>query len=159
MVMNWQSVFSRVKAALRRRGRSDQDADDLVQEAWVRLACYSREQHVAQPEAFLMRAALNLSIDVHRARATRGEEVLLEDVVLIDTSPSAEEVLLARERFDRLGVCLGRLNERTRVIFLAHRIDGMSYQQVARAHGLSVSSVEKHIAKATLQLTAWMEGW
>ena len=159
MVMNWQSVFSRVKAALRRRGRSDQDADDLVQEAWVRLACYSREQHVAQPEAFLMRAALNLSIDVHRARATRGEEVLLEDVVLIDTSPSAEEVLLARERFDRLGVCLGRLNELTRVIFLAHRIDGMSYQQVARAHGLSVSSVEKHIAKATLQLTAWMEGW
>ena len=159
MVMNWQSVFSRVKAVLRRRGRSDQDADDLVQEAWVRLACYSREQHVAQPEAFLMRAALNLSIDVHRARATRGEEVLLEDVVLIDTSPSAEEVLLARERFDRLGVCLGRLNERTRVIFLAHRIDGMSYQQVARAHGLSVSSVEKHIAKAMLLLTTWMEGW
>ena len=159
MVKNWQSVFSRVKAALMRRGRSEQDADDLVQEAWVRLACYSREQHVVQPEAFLMRAALNLSIDAHRARASRGEEVLLEDVVLVDASPSVEAVLLARERIARLGVCLGRLNGRTRAIFLAHRIDGMSYQQIAGAHGLSVSSVEKHIAKAMLQLTTWMEGW
>lgn len=159
MVKNWQSVFSRVKGALMRRGRSEQDADDLVQEAWVRLACYAREQPVEKPEAFLMRAALNLSIDAHRTRVSHGEEVLLEDVVLVDASPSAEAVLLARERIARLGVCLGRLNERTRAIFLAHRIDGMSYQQVARAHGLSVSSVEKHIAKATLQLTTWMEGW
>ena len=159
MIRSWPAIFTRVKSALMRRGRSEQDADDLVQEAWVRLACYAQEQHVARPEAFLMRAALNLSIDAHRARVTRGEELVLEDVVLVDASPSAEAVLLARERVARLGVCLGRLNPKTRAIFLAHRIDGMSYPQIARAHGLSVSAVEKHIAKATLQLTTWMEGW
>lgn len=159
MLNNWSATFSRVKSALMRRGRSEQDADDLVQEAWVRLACFSQEQHVERPEAFLMRAALNLSIDAHRARVTRGEELMLDDVVLVDASPSAEAVLLARERVARLGVCLGRLNPRTRAIFLAHRIDGMSYPQIATAHGLSVSAVEKHIAKATLLLTTWMEGW
>jgi len=159
MILNWSATFARVKSALMRRGRSEQDADDLVQEAWVRLACYAQEQEVERPEAFLMRAALNLSIDAHRARVTRGEELMLEDVVLVDASPSAEAVLLARERVARLGVCLGRLNPRTRAIFLAHRIDGMSYPQIAVAHGLSVSAVEKHIAKATLQLTTWMEGW
>lgn len=159
MFTNWRAVSSRVKSALLRRGRSDQDADDLVQEAWVRLACYARDQEVERPEAFLMRAALNLSIDAHRARVTRGEELVLEDVVLVDASPSVEDVLLGRERVARLGECLGRLNGKTRAIFLAHRIDGMSYPQIARAHGLSVSAVEKHIAKATLQLTTWMEGW
>lgn len=159
MIKNWQAVFSRVRAALMRRGRSEQDADDLVQEAWIRLARYQRGQVVAQPEAFLMRAALNLSIDAHRARVSHGEEVLLEDVVLVDATPSAEAVLLARERWARLSVCLGRLNDKTRDIFLAHRVDGMSYQEIARLHGLSVSSVEKHIAKATLLLTSWMEGW
>jgi RNA polymerase sigma-70 factor (ECF subfamily) len=159
MIKNWQAVFSRVRSALMRRGRSEQDADDLVQEAWIRLACYERDQAVAKPEAFLMRAALNLSIDAHRTRVSHGEEVLLDDVVLVDATPSAEAVLLGRERMARLGVGLGRLNDKTRVIFVAHRIDGMSYQEIARLHGLSVSSVEKHIAKATLLLTSWMEGW
>ena len=159
MVADWRSAFSRVRAALVRRGRSEHDADDLLQEAWVRLACYEREQPVDEPEAFLMRAALNLSIDAYRLRHSHGEEVLLEDVVLVDTSPSTEAVLLARERVARLGVCLGRLTEKTRTIFLAHRIEGKTYQEIAREHDLAVSTVEKHVAKAVMQVTAWMEGW
>jgi RNA polymerase sigma-70 factor (ECF subfamily) len=159
VIKDWLPVFSRVRAALMRRGRSEQDAEDFVQEAWVRLACYEREQPVEQPEAFLMRAALNLSIDAHRSRVSRGEEVLVEDVVLIDATPAAEDVLLVRERMARLSVCLSRLNEKTREIFLSHRVDGLTYQEIARRHGLSTSTVEKHIAKATLQLTTWMEGW
>jgi RNA polymerase sigma-70 factor (ECF subfamily) len=59
----------------------------------------------------------------------------------------------------RLSVGLGRLNDKTRAILLAHRADGLSYQEIARRHGVSVSAVEKQIAKATMQLTAWMEGW
>lgn len=159
MVKNWQDALSRVRSALMRRGRTRHDADDLVQEAWVRLACYERKNAVAKPEAFLMRAALNLSIDAHRASKKRGEQMLLDEVVLVDTSPSAEAILLARERIARLSECLADLDARTCKIFLAHRIDGMSYGEIARDHRLSVSSVEKHIAKAMLVLTSSMEGW
>jgi RNA polymerase sigma-70 factor (ECF subfamily) len=159
MINDWTSVFSRVKAALRRRGRTEQDAEDLVQEAFVRLAIYEREQAVEKPEAFLMKTALNLSIDAHRARKSRGEEVLLDDVVLMDTAPRAEDVLLSRERLERLSECVARMNDRTRTIFLAHRLDGLSYQEIGRLHGLSVSGVEKHVAKAVLLITGWMEGW
>ena len=125
----------------------------------MRLACYERKQPVDKPEAFLMQTALNLSIDAHRVRTNRGEEVMLDDVVLVDTTPSAETVLLAKERTARLSVGLGRLTEKTRQVFLAHRIEGMSYQEIARRQGLSVSTVEKHVAKAVLLLTTWMEGW
>ena len=159
MAVNWQAALARAKAALVRRGRTVHDADDLVQEAWVRLACYEREQTVNKPEAFLMRTALNLSIDAHRMSVNRGEEVVLDEVVLIDVAPTAEAVVLARERVARLSVCLGRLSEKTRDIFLAHRVDGMSYQQIAQRHQLSISTVEKHVAKATMQVTSWMEGW
>lgn len=151
--------MARVKAALMRRGRSTHDADDLVQEAWVRLACYEREQVVDKPEAFLMRTALNLSIDAHRARVGRGEEVMIEEVVLIDTAPDTDAVVLGRERLARMSVCLGRLTNKTREILLAHRVEGLSYQEIARRHQLSISTVEKHVAKATLQVTCWMEGW
>ena len=156
MITNLQAAFSRIRAALVRRGRSVQDAEDLVQEAWVRLACYERDQVVDEPEAFLMRTALNLSIDAHRAHVIHGEELALDEVVLVDTTPGTEAVVLARER---LSHCVGRLNEKTREIFLSYRGDGMAYQEIAGRHGLSISTVEKHIAKATLQVTTWMEGW
>ena len=159
MIGDWTSAFLRVKAALMRRGRSEQDADDFVQEAWLRLASYEVEHLVEQPEAFLMRAALNLSIDAHRARVNHGDEVVLEDVVLIDTTPGTEAIVLARERLARLSECVSRLTPKTRVIFLAYRVDGRTYQDIALDHGLSISTVEKHVAKATLQLTTWMDGW
>lgn len=142
-----------------RRGRSEQDADDLVHEAWIRLAQFSREQSVEQPEAFLMKAALNLSIDVHRAATVRGEEVLLDDVVILDGRPGADEVVLARERLARLSECLSGMNDRTRAIFLAHKVDGLSYKEIAQQFGISRSAVEKHIAKGVMLTTSWMEGW
>ena len=41
-----------------------------------------------------------------------------------------------------------RLNLRTREIFLAKRLDGMSYSEIASRTGLSVRQVERHMAKA-----------
>jgi len=130
-----------------------------VQEAWVRLASYQRDRVVDEPEAFLMRIALNLSIDAHRTRISHGEEVAVEDVVLLDMAPSIESIVLARERVARMTQCLARLSDKTREIFLAHRVDGMSYKAIAENHGLSISTVEKHVAKATLQVVTWMQGW
>lgn len=54
--------------------------------------------------------------------------------------------LLVRERIARLSVCQGRLSEKTREIFLAHRVDGQTYQEIVQRHQLSISTVEKHVA-------------
>ena len=159
MSIDWPKVFSKVKAALMRRGRSEHDADDLVQEAWVRLACYERDNTVERPEAFLMRAAINLSIDAYRLGAMRGEQVTLEDMVHLDGRPGVEDVLLGRERMARLSECISLLSDQTRQILLAHRIDGLSYQEIACRHGISISSVHRHIAKALLLIAERMEGW
>ncbi len=159
LVKTWRDTLARVRRALTRRGRSAPDADDLVQEAWVRLACYEQDQPVQQPEAFLMRTALNLSIDAHRMKVGRGEHVVLEDVVLIDTTPSTEAVVLARERMARLAAGVGRLSGRTREVFLANRVHGMPYAEIAELYGISIQMVHQHLAKATLRLTEWMEGW
>ncbi|HEY0956265.1 MAG TPA: RNA polymerase sigma factor [Roseateles sp.] len=160
LVKNWPDVFARVRSALRRRGQTEHEAEDLVQEAWLRLVRYEDErQTVEQPEAFLMRTALNLSIDAHRMGVGRGEHVVLEEVVLLDTTPSTESIVLARERMARFALGVGRLSHRTREVFMASRIDGLSPTQVAELFGISVATVHQHLAKATLRLTDWMEGW
>jgi RNA polymerase sigma-70 factor (ECF subfamily) len=45
-----------------------------------------------------------------------------------------------------------KLPRSTREIFLAHRLDDMSYQEIADRTGLSVRQVERHMAKAICQL-------
>ena len=156
---DWLEIFARIRSALMRRGRSAEDADDFVQEAWVRLTIYEQNQVVEQPDAFLMRIAQNLSIDAHRAAVNHGEEVCVDEVVIVDCSPSAEEIVMSKERAARLSVCLGRLTSQTRDIFLSHRLEGLTYREIAQRHGLTISTVEKHVARATVQLAAWMQGW
>ena len=60
--------FRRLEHLLRRRGRTREDAEDLIQEAFLRVKIYCDEGgEVREPEAFLVRTVLNLSRDV-RAR-------------------------------------------------------------------------------------------
>jgi len=40
-----------------------------------------------------------------------------------------------------------------------HRIDGLKYREVAARFGITVSALEKHVAKAALLLTKWTEAW
>ena len=53
---------------------------------------------------------------------------------------------------DRLEQALLRLSPRTREIFLAHRLDGYTYSEIAHRTGLSVKTVEKHMTRAIAAL-------
>ena len=154
----WAQIVRRLRQALRRHGRSDQEAEDLIQDAFVRLECYQREKPVEQPEAFLVRTVVNLSVDSFRQSRAHGEvETITEETVVIDATPGPDEVVAARERLTRLSEGLEALSPRTREIFLAHRLEGLGQAEIARRHGISISAVEKHIAKALLFLTEWVE--
>jgi RNA polymerase sigma-70 factor (ECF subfamily) len=59
---------------------------------------------------------------------------------------------MARERLETVKFVLGQMPERTREVFLMHRLDGMKYREIAATFGISVSAVEKHIARATQAL-------
>ena len=159
MLDDLRSALSRVRLALRRRGASADDADDLAQEAWLRISRRLREQTVPNPEAYLIRTAINLSVDDHRARCVRGSEVVVDDLALPDVAPGVEEQLLGKERLDRMWQCLDRMPARTREIFLAHRVGERTYADIGREFGISERVVGKHVARAMELLAGWMEGW
>lgn len=58
----------------------------------------------------------------------------------------------------RLEAAMRRLNPRTREIFLAKRLDGMSYAEIARRTGLSVRRVERHMTKALVAIDRELHG-
>ena len=133
-------VVLKLRRLLRSRGRSIDDTEDLIQ------------------EAFLVRTALNLSIDQHR-RATTAALVPggLDRMQLIDPNPPPDVVCAAQERLQHMRTGLANLSPRQREVFLLNRVEGYSFVQIAKQLHLSMSMVEKHAAKAILAMTNWME--
>lgn len=164
VLADWRAVLSRLKGMLRRRGCTGDDADDLIQDAYVRLACYERTHEVSHPDAFLLRAARNLAIDAHRVKRNHGETVLLEQLDAeaascgLSGSPT-EDTVLDWERAARVIMILESLPAQTREIFVDHLFDGMSYPEIAASRGISVRTVRAQVSKATLVLMRRMEGW
>lgn len=158
MFQDIKKVFSRVRAALRGRGASSHDAEDWAQEAWLRMSTHLEGQSVPNPEGYLTRTAINISRDAYRARSG-FDDVAVEELPLVDVAPGLDDQMLNKERLDRMRQCLERMPARTLQIFLAHRVDNLSYAEVGREFGLSKTVVAKHVNKATVLLNCWMEGW
>jgi RNA polymerase sigma factor (sigma-70 family) len=148
----------RLRSLLRRHGRSRDDAEDLIQEAFLRLHLYCQAEELQTQDAFLARTVLNLSVDLHRKehRELYTDEPL-ENLSLVDVRPTPDEELAVSQRLAKVGAVLEGLAPRTREIFLMHRVEGYGCKQIAAHYGISLSAVEKHIAKAVLSLMVVVE--
>lgn len=136
-----------------RNRASDADAEDLAQEAFLRLANADHgATEIAKPAAYLHQIGRNLMRD-HAQAPTRRHEFGSPEMV-DEAISEANELgrLEARDRLRRVEAALGRLKPKTRNIFLAHRLDGMTYGEIAERTGLSVKGVEKQMSKAIAQL-------
>lgn len=150
-------LLGKLRRLLRSRGRSADDIDDLMQEAFLRLQVYCRDRTVEHTEAFLVRTVLNLSAEQIRCSSTRRTVSADREVLEIaDPSPGPDEVLAAQRRLQRLRAGLQRLRPRSREVFILNRSHGYSYVQIAAQLDISVSMVEKHIARASFFLRDWM---
>lgn len=127
-----------------------QDAADLMHDSFVRMArSENRRQHrLDEPAAYLSQIAKNMLRN--RARAAYHRTIAMGHVAREAEHASADPtaVLEARDQLNRLERALEKLGPKTRRIFLAHRVDGASYVEIAASTGLSVKGVEWHMSKA-----------
>jgi RNA polymerase sigma factor (sigma-70 family) len=151
----WLDVLRQIA----RKTRSRADAEDLLHAAYLRLERYRSQNEVTNPAAFLVRTASNIGIDNYRRDRLLSSGELPDSLHLEDSAPLQDEVVAARTRLKRVKEGLDRLTPRTREVFLMHRLEEYKYHEIATRLGISQSAVEKHIAKAALFLTGWMEGW
>lgn len=133
-----------------RRG-ARQDAADLVQESFARLAgarAKKPDMAIERPEAYLSTIASNLLRDRARIGACRSmaHHIPVDEVPLAGSDPIA--ALEARDQLERIQATLARLSPKTRSVFLAHRRDGISYKDIANREGLSEKAVQRRMSKA-----------
>ena len=166
MVASWLSaVLIAHRAALlrflRARGAGE-DADDIMQELWLKVDRMEAAGPIADPRAYLFRMADNLMHDRVRANVRRSNRELAwgetgYDAGGQDEAPSVERALAARQRLRQVERALATLGERTQVIFRRFRIDGVTQSRIAQEEGISLSAVEKHLQRAYRTVAALVD--
>lgn len=150
-------AFMEARPALLRylmlRGATADEAQDIVQDVYLKISV-TQIGPVDQPRAYLYRMANNHFLLHRRTRDRRSEreeawvDARSGDAREVDDAPSAEAEMIAREQLAIMQRTLSALPERTRVIFRRFRVDGEPQRQIAEDIGISVSAVEKHLARA-----------
>jgi RNA polymerase sigma factor (sigma-70 family) len=139
---------------LTRRTGCRETARDLVQDIFCRLAVagLSETLRIERPRSYLGRIAANLLRDRARAAARKmtGSHMSADDASL--AGPDQQQLLEARDMLMRIERAMLKLRPRTREIFMAHRVNGLSYAEIAERTGLTVKGVEKQMSRAIAQI-------
>lgn len=139
---------------MRRRLRPE-DAEDAVQEVFVRL---SRRQGLAgleNVEGYLFETAASVAVDHHRRRRVRSEDRHdpYDETRHAVSDFASDRVLEGKQELAMVLAGLRELPERTRHVFLLARLERMRHAEIGRRLGISVSTVEKHVVKALVHLS------
>jgi RNA polymerase sigma factor (sigma-70 family) len=135
---------------LRQRLRTPEDANDVAQEAYIRMMQYQNSRQIRSPSSMLFRIAINVANDLGRSEQVRrvSHECSLDAVELVSDTPSAEREVSARQELELLRAAISDLPPKCRQAFLLSRVRRMTYPEIAAYCGISVKMVEKHISRA-----------
>lgn len=137
------------------------EIDDLVQDVFLRLASRAHLESADYLEAYIFKSAANLLHDRHRRRTTRAasmHEVYEEDIHgSAFATPGPDSLLHSAQSMERFLAALHELPERTRTIFTLYHLEDLPHQQIARRLGIAVSTIEKHMARASAYLLAKLD--
>jgi RNA polymerase sigma-70 factor (ECF subfamily) len=134
------------------RGAAPDEAEDLLQELFVRLETQTIGP-VGEPRAYLYRMADNLFLDRRRTETRRAVRERRWGEQESEPRPTPERELQGRERLAMVSAALAALPERTVDIFRRFRLDGQSQRLIAGDLGISLSAVEKHLQRAYRAVT------
>jgi RNA polymerase sigma-70 factor (ECF subfamily) len=154
----YRSAARQLADRLGRHGAGPDERMDFIHEAFARMLGRSTESQLATeyPAAYVSRISRNLLTDRGRAQSVRRQwaeqadtraELHHDQVVYLET----------RDRLRRLEVAVMKLKPKTREVFLARRLDGLSYVEISELTGMSVRAVERHMSKAIAKLSHVMD--
>jgi RNA polymerase sigma-70 factor (ECF subfamily) len=138
-------------------------AKDLAQEVFLRIWQSAKSyEPKAKFTTWIYRIATNLCLNELKSprrkrwfsfRSNNEDTEKTLEETLPDGSPSAEDILLFRERSRQISEALQSLPANQRIAVVLRRYDDLPYEEIARIMGCSVSSVESLLtrAKKTLQ--------
>jgi RNA polymerase sigma factor (sigma-70 family) len=147
--------------ALRRyflRRASAVDADDLVQEVFLKLQARGATSPIENVEGYLFRTAANVLGQRHRRGSWAwGRQEDPEAVGGLADDISPERILIGKEAYDVMMDALRDLPPRSALAFMLFRVDQLPQEDIARRMGISVRAVQALVQRAANRIYERME--
>ncbi|GAB3791476.1 RNA polymerase sigma factor [Dyella agri] len=126
------------------------DAQELAQEAYVRMLTLEHPEQIDSLRAFLFRIAGNLAVDRLRMRKLRegGPVEHLEPEPELHLAPVPERQVVVAEQWRELHAALRELPAKTSRAFVLHAIEGRDFEAIAQSMKLSARMVRYHVTRA-----------
>lgn len=145
---------------IRRRVRSEEDAEDILQDVFTQLVVnYNVTEPIEQLTAWLFTVARNRIIDWYRKRKPEPLPVSADDDVpmnleemLFDPGENPERVYARSLVWSELADALADIPEDQRRVFVQHELEGKSFKQMAEETGESINTLLSRKRYAVLAL-------
>lgn len=141
----------------RRWAKSAEEASDLVQEAYLKLLQMDNWAAIRDPRSYTVTVIRNLVLQ----RVRREQVVAIADIPapslaeVRDDAPDVFETVAAREALVDLLADVARLPPVCQRVIRMRKFEERTPREIALALGISVSTVETHLARGMQQLVAW----
>jgi len=156
----WETLIrehgGRVYGLALRMLRHRQDAEDATQVVWERvLSALESFRAESALSTWLFRITMNVCLTrldsrKHAQTDPPGEDDLLDS--LTDAAPDPERQTLGRETRDAVERAIGELEPAFRAAILLREVEGLSYEEIARALDVPINTVKTRLYRARLEL-------
>lgn len=141
--------------------RSNEDAEEIVSDVFLTV-WQNRHQlsEIQNMKAWLLTLVHNRCISCLRQRTHMSDSVLLDEIggnALPSDLQTPDEQLISREVITRINRAINRFPPRCRQVFVLAKIEKLPYQEISRMLGISVKTIDNHIANALKQIRAILE--
>jgi len=145
-----------LKSYFSRRLRKEDEPSDYVNETFARLASSMSRELVREPRHYLRRIARNLLFERTRRLKVRAAypHVLLTTALEPSVLPDQMHQIEINELLETYRRALSELPTKTQEVFVLHRVDELTYKEVGKRLGISIPTVQYHMARALMHLDA-----
>lgn len=168
LMASFRDSYRELQRYLSLRTGNPDEARELAHDTWLRVADLTRAgrepawRDDGEARAYLFTVARNLVIDQRRRDGLarrHAEPALSAREQLPEQAPDTADAAMYGQAVQAVEGALASLPERTRTIFLRHRVDGVDQRLLAAEFGLSRNMVEREVMLAMDRVQAAMERW
>lgn len=142
---------------LKRKIWIEEERADLVQEAFARLIAARSAAAQDNPGSYLQGIMRHLLADRSRVWS-RSKAVQWDDLALAAEPEQPDAALELAQMQGLYRAAVDALPPKTREVFMLHRAEGMAHREIANNLGISVRTVEWHIAQAVHRIGKALSG-
>ncbi len=147
----FQSCKDGLVRSIMKMSVQQQDVDDILQETFIRVLRSDTQQEIKSPKGYLFAVSRNLVLKKLTQQSKEIHSEIDEALLESDVDNSVEKELYQKLKFQRFSEVLDSLPEQHRRAILLRKLYCLSHKEIAKKMDISVSSVEKYIAKGLRQ--------